>query len=261
MGFFDFLKKPRSGAATDFSPAADLGELLAQAAHNPAYQPEFYRRLLLDDLVVVSEEVPAAPQHATLAAGASVRLHTLPDGRVPVFTSTARIFDGGVVQEQVGFLQMKGRALLEMVQRSGVVLNPNSATSKALTPAEIQSLLDGTVLQTGHSLTVTEDTQVLIGQPAVYPQAMVDALTTLLGQQPRVVAAYLAWLHVPTSGEPPHYVLGLEVEGSMQAISREAGFVAQQFLSEQEVIDIMQVAEGSGLTSYFRSTKPFYERE
>lgn len=253
MGLFDLLK-PASAPG----PAATLDELLVQAAHDPAMQPEFYRRLLAEPLVVISGSA-AEVRSRTMQPGDTLQIASLADGRLPVFTSTARIFDNGVVQQQVSYTQLKGRNLLELVQGATLVLNPYSDIGKELLPDEVARLLDGTLLDTGRSLTVQQPTTVQLGQPAVYPTALVQALARLLSQQPRVRAAYLGWILDPASGEPPHYIICLDIEGESRAVSQQIGYVAQQFLQPHEIIDIVQ-ADQSSLTDYFRSTTPFYQR-
>ena len=258
MGFFDFLK-PKSKPAAVPEPAATLEELLAQAATDPAYQPEFYRRLLLEPLIFVATDDPDQPEpEAEEEDGASMQIACWEDGRIPIFTTPARIFDKGVIVDEQAHYAMKGRNLLEMLRDKTLLLNPYSDFGKEFTPAEIARILAGTILHTGTRLTVQEATTVRIGQPANYPTDMVQALVRLLSQQPRVRAAYLAWIHDPAAPEPPHYIICLDVEGEMRTISQQVGFVAQKFLAKQEIIDIVQ-ADQSSLTDYFRQTKPFYE--
>ena len=259
MGLLDSLNSQPDPVP---EPAATLEALLAQAAGDPAFQPEFYRRLLLEQLVVLSGDAPAddPPGRRTLEAGTTLRIASLPDGRVPIFTSTARIFDKGVVTHQVNYTQLKGRNLLEMLRGKTLVLNPYSDYGKVLLPIEVAQLLEGKVLDTGRTITVEKATTVLLGQPAVYPTKMVQALQRLLHQQPRVRAAYLAWLHDPSSADPPHYLICLDVEGEMRAISQQAGHVANQFLQPHEILDIVQARQNS-FTDYFDSVAPFYRRD
>ncbi|TPG63606.1 enhanced serine sensitivity protein SseB C-terminal domain-containing protein [Hymenobacter nivis] len=260
MGLFDFLKR-QPDAAAPLDPGATLDELLGQAAADPAYRPEFYRRLLLEDLVVITDENPATLVPGTKIAddSSTMRIFCWQDGRIPVFTTPDRILDGEVIKHRVAYAQMKGRALFETLPGTTLVLNPYSAAGKELLPDEIAQILAGTVLDTGQNLVSEQAAEVLLGQPAVYPTEMVRALARLLAQQPRVVAAYLGWIHDPAGPVPPHCILCLDVEGEMTAIAKETGFVAQQFLGKDEVVDIVQ-ADESSLTDYFRSTKPFYER-
>ena len=258
MGLFDFLN-PQPAPVPE--PAATLEALLAQAARDPAFQPEFYRRLLLEQLVVITGYNPAqvvSGSHAT-EPGETMQIASWEDGRVPIFTSTNRIFDKQVIRQQVSLAHLKGRDLLEMLRGKTLLLNPYSDYGKELLPNEVTHLLDGTVLDTGHTITVEKATTVLLGQPAVYPTELVQALARLLAQQPRVRAAHLAWLHNPSSDVPPHYLICLDVEGEMRAISQQVGFVAQQFLQPHEIIDIVQAGQSS-FTDYFHSVPPFYQR-
>jgi len=257
MGLFDFLKKQ----APLPEPAATLDELLVQAASDPAMRPELYRRLLLEPLVVVTGNKPTAvePRRFTVEAGETMHISGWDDGRMPIFTTAERIFDKGIVKHEVSIAQLKGRDLLELLRGKTLLLNPYSDYGKELLPAEVERMLAGTVLDTGHTITVQKQTKVLLGQPAVYPTEMVQALSRLLSQQPRVRAAYLGWIHDPTAPEPPHYIICLDIEGERRAVSQQMGYVAQQFLQPEEIIDIVQAGQSS-LTDYFLTTKPFYER-
>ncbi|MDQ2769889.1 MAG: enhanced serine sensitivity protein SseB C-terminal domain-containing protein [Bacteroidota bacterium] len=260
MGLFDFLKRqPKAKPAPVFEAAATLEELLRLAAGDPAYRPEFYRRILVEPLVVITGENPdeVVEQETMLTENTPLRVLALADGSIPVFTSPERIFDPGGPQEKVAYLQMKGRNLLETLHGATLLLNPYSAFGKQLLPEEVAQILAGTVLHTGAQITIEKTTQVLLGQPAVYPTAMTEALARLLSQEPRARAAYLGWMHDPADSLPPHYIICLDVEGEMAAVSRQVGFVGQQFLGPGEPLDIVQ-ADRSSLTAYFRGTTPFY---
>ncbi|GAA4022500.1 enhanced serine sensitivity protein SseB [Hymenobacter glaciei] len=260
MGLFDFLKRqPEAIPGPAFEATATLEELLKLATSDPAYRPEFYRRILVEPLVVITDENPeqVVTQQTTLSAGSTLRVQAFPDGSVPVFTSPERIFDGEGPQAKVAYVQMKGRNLMETLHGATLVLNPYSEVVKQMPPEEIAQILAGTMLDIGKQVTIQKDTQVLLGQPAVYPTAMTEGLARLLSQEPRVRAAYLGWIHDPADSLPPHYILCLDVEGEMAAIARQVGYVGQQFLGPNEPLDIVQ-ADESSLTSYFRETTPFY---
>lgn len=258
MGLFNFLKtSPVSGS----EPAATFEALLAQAVRDPAHQPEFYRRLLLESLVVITSYNPVDMETRTRTTepDETIDVVSWEDNVVPIFTSADRIFDGKVIQQQVSIVQMKGRSLLQMLQNKTLLLNPFSNYSKELLSAEIMHLLAGRVLDAGYTIEVAKKTTVLLSQPATYPTDLTQALARLLSQQPRVRAAYLGWLHNPTGDEPPHYVICLDVEGEMRAISKEVGYVARKFLQSGEFVDIVQSGQSS-FTDYFLTTKPFYKR-
>ncbi len=49
---------------------------------------------------------------------------------MPIFTTTDRIFDKGIVKEQVRFLQMKASNLFEIAKGTTFILNPYSDLAK-----------------------------------------------------------------------------------------------------------------------------------
>lgn len=67
----------------------------------PAFRAEFYKRLLSDELVVITEKSGLPEGNHTFEPDTKVNIVSFADGKIPVFTSTERIFDKGVVKEQV----------------------------------------------------------------------------------------------------------------------------------------------------------------
>ncbi|MBD3243774.1 MAG: enhanced serine sensitivity protein SseB, partial [Chitinivibrionales bacterium] len=108
---------------------------------------------------------------------------------------------------------------------------------------------------------VRKDTQVMLGQPAQYPRGLVDALTELFRDSGSVNRAFLAHMHDPSSGDPPHNVIGIElVDGAdMADIAEAAGLVAQEALPRSEFVDFMQVGDDDEVSGYMtRETSPFF---
>jgi hypothetical protein len=91
---------------------------------------------------------------------------------------------------------------------------------------------------------------------------MVDSLTALLSKRSNVKAAYLALMHDPSKDEKPHLVVGIEADGEIEQVIREAGVVAGDSAPNGEPVDLMRVERGGhGLSEYFvHDVKPFYER-
>ncbi len=259
MGLFDIFKKK---AEPTFDNENRLETALRKAATEAAYRPEFYKRLLTEKLVVLTakEELPEGVQ--TLEKDAKVNIVSFSSGKIPVFTSVGKIFDKGVVKEEVAFLEMKGEDIFNLAKGATFVLNPYSDYAKELLPREIESMLNGTVLTDSHKQIVIEkETQIQIGQPANYPADIINSLKILFASKPTVRKAYLGWIFSPSSGEPPHYIFALDIEGETQSITNEAGFTAKQFLKPEDIIDFIQIDKKDGLSNYFlKQTKPFYER-
>ncbi len=101
-----------------------------------------------------------------------------------------------------------------------------------------------------------------IGQPVQYPTEMVKALCALFQDFPSVNNAYLAWVFNPSSGEPPHLMIALDVHGDSKEITQRAGLADRQFLKQEEIIDFIQIDHSSGISNYFtEQTTAFYKRE
>ncbi|MCC8408623.1 enhanced serine sensitivity protein SseB C-terminal domain-containing protein [Mucilaginibacter sp. UR6-1] len=263
MGIFDWLKtkKEVSAPLEVPEPANRLEAVLQKAASEPAYRLEFYQLLLSEDLVVITQDT-GLPEGSFIAEeNTTISIATLSDGRVPVFTSTDRIFDKGVIRHQVPFVAMKGKDLFKMTSGAKFILNPYSDYGKELLAEEITNMLNGTVLEPVHQqITVEKETQVLIGQPASYPEKLVESLKILLATKPAVKAAFLAFIHDPSSGIEPHYIIGLDMDSADQTVNNEVGFLAQSHLGPGEIVDLILVSKDNGISSYFRSTTPFYKR-
>jgi len=263
MGLFDIFKKKTNHPKQDaFSNENIIEKSLRKAAIEPAYRAEFYKNLLSEKLIVLTDEMTLPEGIQTLQENTSVNIATLPDGKIPVFTSASKIFDKGVINKEVPFIEMKGEDLFNLATGATFILNPYSDYGKELLPGEIQSLLKGTILTDNHKqITIQEETKVQIGQPANYPTEIVNSLKTLFKDRPSVKAAYLGWILNPSSGEPPHLIFALDIDGDKQKITNEAGFTAQQLSKPNDIIDFIQINDKNGISDYFlNQTKPFYVR-
>jgi hypothetical protein len=123
----------------------------------------------------------------------------------------------------------------------------------------VQNLLDGR-LTTLNEIKYDKVTPIRIGQPAKYPTEIVKALIELFKTKPDVVGAYLGWFHDPATVDPPHYIFAIETTGDWRSLSDEAGFIGNQYMSDSEIFDLVQITNNSGfLNDYFiKETKPFY---
>lgn len=253
---------------TSFTPQNQLETLLMQASSDPGVRPAFYREFLNSDLLVLGklENVQTdATGRGVAQAGSTVSIAHWQDKSgnpvVPVFSSLPRLQEA--IKQHENYVQFNGKALLEMIGSSiPVILNPASSYGKEFLSQELASLIDGTIFRQPESFVVPEDRQVLLGQPANYPHAFVDALRSLFAHHPEVESAYLAWMHDPASDTPPHTVVGIKSSGSIEAILPDVGLVSESTLGPGEFADFVQVREGdTGLSRYMvESTEPFYKR-
>lgn len=260
MSLFDIFKKKPVPA---FGKENRLETVLRLAAVEAAYRPEFYNLLLSEMLVVLTTGNNLAEGFRMLEKGTNVNIIPLQGGKIPVFTSVGKIFDKRVIKEKVPYLEMKGEDLFRLAKDATFVLNPYSDYGKELLPQEIESMLNGTVLNVNHKKIVVEkETKVQLGQPANYPTDIVNSLKVLFASQPTVMKGYLGWIFDPSSGEPAHYIVALDIQGEYQSITDEAGFIANQLLQAGDIIDFIQIDDKSEISDYFvKKTKPFYERQ
>jgi hypothetical protein len=160
-------------------------------------------------------------------------------------------------------MQMKGENLFNLAKGATFLLNPYSEYGKELLPDEVERMLSGKILtDTSKTLTIEKKTKVQIGQPTKYPTEIINSLKILFANKPNLKAAYLGWIFDSESGEPPHYIFGLETDGNIENLTEEAGFTAKQFLDADDFVDFIKVDNKNGLSDYFlNSVEPFYKRE
>ncbi len=235
-----------------------------KAATDPAHRPQFMRNLLAAKIFIIQAgpcnlEIKNGVAQVGGTIGISPITHAEKDW-LPIFTSLLRLEQ--VVQQEGNYLQLKARDFFEMTRGAHVLMNPGHAYGKEFLPDEIARMIDGTIFEPNNSFIVKEETPVLLGQPAEYPQQLVAALGRLFVKHRGVKAAYLAQMHIPSSGEPPHLVVGIEAQGNFQRISGEVGLVANQLIPAGDILDVVQVkAYEKGIAEYLRNqTKPFYRQ-
>jgi len=244
-----------------FTPTNILEELLMRAAAEPEVRPSFYQALLAEELIVITapkEDTPAG--EVTVEAGTEIQLQVLHDGKIPVFTSKERIFDGENVPEPLSFLRLRGFDLFNMIQGADCALNPFSVVGKLLPAGEIADLLAGKLFEGGPA---APEGQMLIGPPAEYPAALADALRAYCAEQPFIEAAYLAELRLENSPEPPRLLLAFHTEQSDPAFLQELGPIIQGTLQgDHQFVDMMLLDPSSDepLNQYFAQVEPVYQR-
>lgn len=238
---------------------------LQLAASEPAHRPEFYRLLLESTILILGssglkeEEGPVTLKKDTPIQVVNWRR---PDGSsvIPFFSSLRALQQAITTDEK--YIALPARTFFEITRGAELMLNPRSAFGKEFTAAEIEALLTQGVNQVAKPMVVEQDTQVLLGQPAQYPEMMVASLRTLFAQHASVKAAYLALIHDRSRDAKPHLIVGIETQGEFEKVAREAGMVASDTGPKGEPVDLISVVRGEkGIAQYFvEEVKPFYER-
>lgn len=244
-----------------FVPDNKLERSLVAAATDPAARPQFYRDLVESDVFVVQGgPVPEASGKRTFEVDEEVTLRNLEvDGTVylPVFSSLARL--QAALTEPAGYLALNAKTLMEITRGTPLLLNPGADYGKELTVDEIASILDGSLWRPVSQYEVERDTEVMIGEPAVYPQELVDALTRIFKRLKPVRRAYLAHFFNPTVDERPHTLVAVEATGDWDAVLAEAGVATRQVEIPDPPVDYLRLTGGGGVQDYFlEQCEPFY---
>jgi hypothetical protein len=256
-----FGKKPTTPEPKKFYPENRLEALLMQAATDPAARPEFMRTLLEFDLFILIDSVGVQYGSFVAKEGETMRIKgVVIDGqkRIPIFTSEKRLKE--FIQSQESFARFKGQDLFAMLAGgdSEAVLNPGASYGKFITQADIRSLADSTYFQPQQQV-LSKETQVLIGMSSEYPAKLIEALQIHFRTTPQVKKAYFAQIHMPDSGEPPHLLISIEVEGDFRQVAAGVNEAFLSVMAEGQIMDMVQFGKGT-FDDYFSQQKPFYEQ-
>ncbi len=247
----------------DFIPTNSLEQRLVEAATDVGARPAFYRELLESDVFVPGFTEQGGEGETVVKAGDNVSIAHWQDQNgapyVPVFSSMQRMQQA--ITEKQNYLRVNARSLLEIVEGIQVVLNPGAPYGKEFTSEEISRLLDGSIFKGTQRHIVEQEQQVMLGQPSVYPQKLVDALKSLFAQHKTVESAHLAHIFNATSGEPPHTIIGIKAAGDISGITADAGMVAGEVLARHEIVDFIQMGTDNVSSYMLKSTEPFYVRQ
>jgi len=250
----------------EFIPLNELEAALLAATANPDARPRFYEILSNSNLLVIDESPGPAtidgPQ--VLEAGRSLSIRSLDISgvpHVPVFSSSERI--SAIVRSEVKTIAMNAKDLFKILGGGHAILNPGSDCGKAFTPHEMAQIVDGSIFAPRSVEVVTEARELLMGQPASYPTHITTPLAAFFKTKKEVVAAYLAHVCDPKSGEAPHSLIGVEMHAGadVQRVMGEASIVLESVAQKGEMIDLILVTSG-GVSDYMtKETKPFYKKK
>ena len=163
---------------TDDATPTPLDLALQSAASDPASRPDFYRLLLQAEIFVIGQTSLGAQGSVTLAADDELRIEKWQrqDGSpvIPFFTSQAAL--RRALDQEANYVALSARELFEMTRGATLVLNPKSPHGKEFHPNEIAALLTGAVTREGEERVLPKATNVLLGQPANMPKALLLSL-------------------------------------------------------------------------------------
>lgn len=244
-----------------FQPENVLEQLLLLASNDENARPAFYQALLQEQvLMILAPAEHLAPGEITLSEGQEIQLQVLSDGKLPIFTSPARLSDGGVDNGPVSYVRVPGHAFFSMTQGQDIVLNPFSPAGKLLPKDEVAALLGGQL--TGPTSPLGGDAEVMLSQPADYPTALRDAVAAWCATQPQLRAAYLAQMQLANAPEVPRLLLAFESDSADPNFMQELGPVLQGQTANFQYVDLMLLDKSSneGVNPYFKQVEPFWQR-
>lgn len=235
-----------------------LDQLLEKASSEPQYRPEFYKRLLTDDLAVIMQRTaPPLPEDSD--DDADVVIASFPDGVIPVFTSVEKIYDKGVNTEQLLHMQLPGDKMLALLKGQTLVLNPYSDFGKKFLPEEVDRMLDGSIFEPGAiDMQLPQPQQVRLGIPAVYPENAMKALSELFANRPMIKSAYVGMIQVQED-RPPHYIYAVEGDGDLNPMAQEMGMLIQS-TRPGEMFDLVRIPGNTFDEFFYKHHKPFYTK-
>lgn len=248
----------------DLHSENELETSLRLAADEPSARPEFYKQLVESNVFILGSSDSGEEGASTIPAGSQLSIMNWqrPDGSpiIPFFTSLHAL--QRAIEEEQSYISLPARSFFEITQGASLILNPRSPYGKEFYPQEISAILATGTNQTPERRVVKKETRVLLGQPANYPAEMVSAITLLLAKHSNVKAAYLALMDQADVSPSQSLVIGIEGDGSLEEVMRQAGCVAADTRPAELPVDLTQVKPGdSGLSEYFlSSTTPFYKR-
>ncbi|GMA98220.1 enhanced serine sensitivity protein SseB C-terminal domain-containing protein [Pelosinus sp. IPA-1] len=243
---------------------SDLRETLKKAISDPSMRPQFYEQLIKSDVFVITDGREMPIEKGVLQPGATVGIKTLknPDDNpvIPVYSSLEQLQKS--IQEKVIYLQLPCKELFSIIKGSYVVLDPNTEYMKEFPPEEIEAIVNGTIFVTGRQMVANKKTQVMIGQPAVYPQEIVDRLTSYFKRDTRVKKAYLAQFYNPESDDRAHPLIVIEcAEEAYSDISGKAGMVVNAIVAPGEYVDMIRADSSNIALSVTKDFQPFYKKK
>ena len=246
----------RAPATPDFpyEPTNVLEQLLLLAGSEEQARPAFYQALLQENIIMVlAPEDGLQPGEVQLAEGQQIQLQVLQDGRLPIFSSPARLNDGGLDHSSMSWVWIPGHAFFGMTQGQEAVLNPFSAAGKLLPADEIQALLSGQLTQQNG---LPPDAQVSLSTPTDMPEGLAEALAGFGAVTPSIEAIYLAQMQLVGAPEeqPARLLLGFVTTDQNPDFMQNLGPALEGRTGTYQHVDLMllDLSSNEGVNPYFR---------
>jgi hypothetical protein len=231
-------------------PLNRLEELLRKGARNPADRIAFQRELLRSHLYVVCQLDDQRRVVRLVPAMVSGELV------MPAYTAKERILEATTGRQP--FVQLPTLDILRSLPPDQkLVINQGAWDGVAYQPDEIKALL----AQVDPTPSVIPGgTEVRLGQSEQSLEWLTSALTKPLQQLSAVEAAHVALIEIPSTGEPPHPVVGLLLsDGTHMEAVMPSLMAAVDELSRGPIDFVAIERDGTGKW-LLDNTEPFFQR-
>jgi len=231
-------------------PLNRLEELLRQGARNPADRVAFQRELLRGHLYVVCELDDQRRVVRLVPAMVGGQLV------MPAYTAKERILEA--TNGRQPFVQLPTLDILRNLPfDQKLVINQGVWDGVAFQPDEIKALLaqvDPT------PSVIPSGTEIRLGQSEQSLEWLIVALMKPLRQLSEVQAAHVALIEVPSTGEPPHPIVGLRLsEGTdMETVMRPLMAAVNELA--RGPVDFAPIGNDGTSMWLLENTEPFYQR-
>jgi hypothetical protein len=236
-----------------------LEELFLAAANDASARPLFYREFLKFGLYFLGEAVGPSVNlgrgyHESLGQELRFRGYNI-GGKIvaAIFSSEERIretLDDPKALKKANYLRMNARSLLESLPPgTPVVLNPRSSFGKEFAPEEVKAILDGSIFgKRKEGTLIPPGEQYYLRKPPNLPEKLILALTAYFRRSDVIREAYVAEIYVPSSGDPPHLVLGVGLvpnpDRRLEDIVAEIDIIAKSVMGPKEFLDVIEMRAG-----------------
>lgn len=222
-------------------------------------------RLLADARVYVlgsREKPPAAPSaEGEAEEGFRMILHNV-GGRptLAVFTSQAALeAQSGMGQRWLAL--PASAAMAACPPGADVVIDPGTAAALRLRPDEVTEVAGGSPGDAEPTSSVAaRGDKVFLGLPAQRPDGLLAALADHLDTEPAVSRAYSAQIFRRSDGQPPHPLVGIEVDAGSDVRRVMEGAAAVAGRHSEAPVDVFAL-DGGSLTDWMLANgERFFER-
>ncbi|PRR81363.1 enhanced serine sensitivity protein SseB [Clostridium vincentii] len=158
----------------------------------------------------------------------------------------------------VPYDDLKAMVLKDNLNIKGFVINAYGQNF-LITPElmEYFSKIKSEVLEVSE-VVVKKNTKIFLGQPAKYPQEMVDALITFFKEHNNVDSAHL-FLYSREGEEKPNLLLIIDFIGGKDELFSQVAAVTKLYLGKDEYIDLISMGDTFTKNATKDST-PFYKK-